>query len=181
MDPNDEQAFRDLLDDDGLLRSEVGSLLELGDAFAVFAQRSDAALDLASLRRQGERFFGVKLGLTADKRYGVRTPEADAARIVVASPDATASGTRLCYGRRTEERDLIAAEEAERLEGTTGMALLARRCPMVWLVSRESRESHDDRVALTIAAVFASTFLGPILVCGRAIFGVKTARLRLER
>jgi hypothetical protein len=48
----------------------------------------------------------------------------------------------------------------------------------VWLVVREA---DDDRAALTIAAVLASMLLGPILAPdGREIFGVRTARLKLE-
>ena len=49
---------------------------------------------------------------------------------------------------------------------------------MVWLVTRDK---EDDRVSLTIAAILASTLLGPILAPeGDAIFGVRTARMKLE-
>ena len=69
------------------------------------------------------------------------------------------------------------------------MGLLARRCKTVWLIARgtsappstrDVNASPDDRVALLIAAVFASVLLGPILD-GDEIFGVRTARLKLER
>jgi hypothetical protein len=58
------------------------------------------------------------------------------------------------------------------------MSLLAQRCEVVWLVTFES---DDDRVALTIAAILASTLLGPILSpAGDEVFGVRTARMKLE-
>jgi hypothetical protein len=48
----------------------------------------------------------------------------------------------------------------------------------VWLVVRES---PDDRVALTLAAILASALLGPVLAPeGDELFGVRTARLKLE-
>lgn len=173
----DEQAFRALLDERGVLRAGAMHAPDRAAAYAVFAQRSDAALDVGSLRSQAERFFGAKLGLTVDKRY-YAPPRTDAAHVVVAAPGG--SGTRLVFGRPTDDDDLAAAESAERLQGTTGMALLAKRCSSLWLVVREG--SGDDPAALTIAAIFASVLLGPILVPrGDALLGVRSARARLER
>jgi hypothetical protein len=141
------------------------------------------------LQRHGERFFRVKIGLTVDKRYDLeagRPPAVDAARVVVASADPSASGTRLCFGRPATEDDRGAAEAAERLQRGSGMAALARRCGAVWLVATEPKGRHfepeagEDRVALTMAAVLASVFLGPILPPrGDGLYGVKTARLKL--
>jgi hypothetical protein len=174
-----EDAFRELLDPStGLLRSGALRAPERTTAFTVFAQRPDAALDVAALRTQASRFFATKIGLTVDKQYDAFTPDTDAARIVVSSDDGTASGTRLVFGRPVHPADLVAAEEAERAQNTSGMALLAQRCPTVWLVVREA---DDDRVSLTIAAIFASVFLGPILSPkGDELFGVRTARMKLE-
>jgi hypothetical protein len=144
----------------------------------VFAQRPDVRLDIEAVKRQAERFFASKIGLTVDKRYGDTTPDVDAARVVISGGDGTASGTRLCFGRRAEPADVAAAEEAERAQNTTGLALLAQRCPTVWLIVPESEE---DRPALAIAAIFASTMLGPIVTpSGKEIFGVRTARMKLE-
>jgi hypothetical protein len=180
----DEQAFRRLLDQDGLLRPGALTPPSPAEAFTVFAQRPDAVLDIVQLGRQAERFFGTKLGLTVDKRYSARTPDVDAARIVVAS--AAGSGTRLCYGRPSDDRDQAAAEAAERKQSSSGMSLLALRCPMVWLVASEGtpapNDEEDDKVALALAAILASVLLGPILSPrGDELFGVKTARLKLER
>ncbi len=177
-----EEAFRALLDERGILRRGVLEAPARERSFAVFSQRADVVLDVDALARQAERFFATKLGATVDKRYGDGggevAPEVDAARIVVAGGDGTSSGTRLVYGRAVESADLVAAEEAERAMGTYGLALLAQRCKTIWIVVPETEE---DRAALTIAAIFASQMLGPILSPhGREIYGVRGARLKLE-
>lgn len=173
-----EEAFRALLDEHGLLRAGALAPPERSRAYGVFAQRSDAMLDLAALRSQASRFFATKLGFTVDKRYGEEPPRVDATRIVIASADAAASGTRLCVARPVAPDDLAAAEAAEAAQKTHGMALLARRCPTLWLVGIE--EPLPDRVALTVAAILASVLLGPILApTGDELFGVRTARSKL--
>ncbi len=174
-----EEAFRALVDPStGVLRPGALAAPDRSSAYAVFTQRPDAALDIEALKNQALRFFKTKIGLTIDKRYGAFIPDTDAARVVVASDDGTASGTRLVFGRPVHPSDLVAAEEAERTQNSNGMALLAQRCPMLWLVVQET---NDDRVALTIAAIFASVFLGPVLSPkGDELFGVRTARMKLE-
>ncbi|AKV01261.1 hypothetical protein AKJ09_07924 [Labilithrix luteola] len=174
-----EDAFRRLLDDNGILRPAALTPPPRWGSYAVFAQRPDARLELETMKRHAGRFFSAKIGITVDKRYDDRGPlEVDAARFVVATEDGTANGTRLCFARRTEPADLDAAQAAEQAQGTSGLALLAQRCPMVWLVVPET---DDDHAALTIATIFASTLLGPILAPdGTAIFGVRTARMKLE-
>lgn len=173
-----EEAFRALLDERGVLRQGALDAPARERSFAVFSQRADAWLDVEALSRQAERFFATKLGATVDKRHGDVVPEVDAARIVVAGGDGMSSGTRLCYGRAVETDDLVAAEEAERAMGTYGLALLAQRCKTLWIIVPETEE---DRAALTLAAIFASHMLGPILSPGgREIYGVRGARLKLE-
>jgi hypothetical protein len=190
-----EERFRELLDEHGILRPRALAAPERSAAYTVFAQRSDAVLDVAALKSHGARFFDTKVGLTVGKSYGGGPPQTDAARIVVARDDGTGSGTRLCFARRAGPDDHGAAEVAEQTQGTHGMALLARRCPMVWLVEHHgapvggrrgsgeggAHASNDDRIALTLAAVLASVLLGPILSPdGDELFGVRTARMKLE-
>jgi hypothetical protein len=173
-----EEAFRELLDDRGVLRPGALAPPDRSTAFTVFAQRSNAGLDAGALKAQAQRFFATRLGLTVDKSYGMEPPETDAARIVIASDDGQASGTRLCFGRPADADDHAAAEAAERAQNTSGMSLLAQRCRTVWLIARES---DDDRVALTIAAILASSLLGPILTpAGDELIGVRSARMKLE-
>lgn len=174
----DEASLRALLDERGLLRQGALAAPARSTVYAVFAQRADASLDVPALKRQAERFFGTRLGLTVDKAYGPGAVREDAARVVVHGDDPSASGTRLCFGRGAQPDDVGAAEEAERRKGTFGLAALAQRCGALWLVVPETDE---DRVALTIAAIFASVMLGPILTpFGAELFGVRTARLKLE-
>jgi hypothetical protein len=177
--PTDSEAsFRALLDERGLLRQGALAAPDRSLAYAVFAQRTDARLDIDAVKRQAERFFSARVGLTVDKRYDDRAPAVDAARVVLAGSDGTSSGTRLCFARPVDGSDLGAAEEAERATGTYGLALLATRCKVLWCVLPAG---DDDRAALTLAAILASTMLGPILgPGGREIFGVRGARLKLE-
>lgn len=177
----EEEAFRLHLDERGLLHPAARLAPPARSAsYAVFAQATTVELPLDALKQQARRFFATRIGLTVEKRYDPGPPRVDAARVVVASDDATARGTRMIYGRPVELDDLAAAEAAEAAvgAGASGLAQLARRCPTVWLIVPSS---DDDRAALTLAAIFASVMLGPVLAPGgREIFGVRTARLKLE-
>jgi hypothetical protein len=173
-----EESFRALLDERGVLRPGVLEAPDRELVYAVFAQRSDARLDIEAIKQQAERFFAIKIGLSVDKRYEDLAPDVDAARVMITGGDGTSSGARLCHARPVESSDVAAAEAAERAMGTYGLALLAQRCKTIWLVVPEV---EDDRAALTIAAIFASTMLGPILSPGgQEIYGVRGARLKLE-
>jgi len=153
----------------------------LDAVYAVFAQRPDARVDIPAWTAHAERFFSTRLGLAEDKRYppGAPVPRVDRARFVV-SPMAgsrDAPGIRSASARPRDDGDLALADRAD--GGGSGLALLARRCPTVWLVVREG---EDDRLALRLATILASVLLGPILDARRVeLFGAKTARARLER
>lgn len=175
-----EEAFRELLDERGILRPGVLAAPDRDRSYAVFSQRSDARLDIEAIGRQAERFFTTRIGSTVEKRYGDVGPDVDAVRIVVSNSDAATSGTRLCYGRAADATDFAAAEAAERAMGTYGLALLAQRCKTIWTIVPDPPDS-SDRAALTIAAILASHLLGPILSPGgREIYGVRGARSKLE-
>jgi hypothetical protein len=176
-----EDEFRALLDDRGVVRAGALAPPDAGGAYTVFAQRPDARLDVPALKAQAARFFDAKVGLTVDKRY-LAPPDVDAARVVISTAEPAGSGTRLCYGRPSTEADRARADTAERAQGTYGLALLARRCPTVWLVVRQPAAGDEDRAALMLAAILASLLLGPILSpSGDRIFGVRTARELLTR
>ena len=173
-----EEEFRALLDHRGILVPGALDTPYREACFSVFAQRTDLHLDAAALKHQASTFFDAKLGLTVDKRYDVESPALDAARVVLVCDDGSAAGTRLVFGRPVAPDDLVAAAEAERRAGTFGLTELAHRCRILWLVVPDAT---DDRVALTLAAIFASTMLGPILSPdAESLFGVRTARLKLE-
>jgi hypothetical protein len=152
----------------------------IDSAYLVFAQSADARVDIGAFSAHAERFFATRLGLTADKSYAPgQAPRSDDAGIVIA-PDGETPGIRHASARPRGDADLALAATADERAGPggTGLALLARRCQTVWLVSRVI---DPDPLALRLAAILASVLLGPILDARvPEIFGVKTARAKLE-
>jgi hypothetical protein len=145
-------------------------------SYLVFAQGDAPYLDVAALAHQARRFFEATVEptppATADERYTVTT------RLAVVA-DAGRGGARHCFARSAGPLDWAAAERAEARTGFAGLSLLARRCETLWVVEAEA---SNDAIALRIAAVLASLFLGPILAPGGdELFGVRTARIKLER
>ncbi|MDB4993438.1 MAG: hypothetical protein JWM74_870 [Myxococcaceae bacterium] len=177
---NDE-TFRGLVDANGFLKAP-GDLTTLGlaRAFLVFAQRDDARLEIHFWQQQARRFFDTELGLTIEKAYDQldAMPSIDAARVVVSSPKNAVEATLLCAARPSTPADLALAESIEARHGYTGLAMLAKRCKTVWLVSAPA---GSDRAALLLSAIVASVVLGPIVSPAHdELYGVKTARLKLE-
>ena len=148
--------------------------------YMVFAQRPDARVEIEAWSAHAERFFATRLGLTAEKRYAPgEVPREDAARFVIA-PEGEAPGIREATARPCDASDLARATMADERVGPggTGLALLARRCQTVWLVEQAL---DPDPLALRLATILASIFLGPILDARvPELFGVKTARAKLE-
>jgi hypothetical protein len=145
-----EERFRELLDDRGVVRPGALPAPVRSSSYAVFAQRPDACLDMHAIKHQAQRFFATKVGLTVEKKYRDDAPSTDAARIVVSGDDGLVSGTRLCFGRAADATDLAIVEEAERMQGSSGMALLAQRCPTIWLIETEGGE-EEPKAARKIA------------------------------
>jgi hypothetical protein len=144
----------------------------------VFAQRRDARVDIDEWNAHAERFFATRLGLAEPKRYrpDAPAPVNDAARFVVAPVGSGASeaGVRAASARPRTAEDLALAEAADARAGGTGLALLARRCGMVWTIDRDS---PGDLLALRLAVILASVLLGPILDRrSGALFGAATGR-----
>lgn len=148
-------------------------------AYIVFAQRTDARIEIDAWNAHAMRFFATRIGLTGDKRTaaGKDSPRTDEASFVVA-PDGEAPGVRSTFARPSVRDDHALAEAIEARTGHTGLSLLARRCGMVWLVVREGT---PDPLALRLSAIIASVLLGPIVdASAEELFGVRTARAKLE-
>lgn len=149
-------------------------------AFVVFAQREDASVDIDAWNAHAMRFFATRIGLTTDPpraAAGAASPLALEVTFVVA-PQGEPPGMRSAFARPREPGDYALAEAADARAGDTGLALLARRCGMVWLVVRAG---EPDPLALRLAAILASVLLGPILdESAGELFGVKTARAKLD-
>ena len=133
------------------------------DVYVVFAQRTDARVDIDAWSAHAERFFATRLGLAEDMRPppGSPAPCVARARFVVAPGDGKGDSTgdgpgiRQASARPRDERDLALAERAD--GAGTGLAL-------------------------RLATILSSVLLGPILDPGRMeLFGAKTARGKLER
>jgi hypothetical protein len=145
-------------------------------ALLVFDQRDDARIEVDAWNAQAERFFATRIGLAEATRPSP-APRTEEARFVVA-PNDEPPGIRAVSAGPRQASDLALAQAAEAAAGGGGLALLAARCPIVW---RVAREHDDDPLALRLAAILASVLLGPIVdPKGPEIFGVKTARAKLE-
>lgn len=148
------------------------------DGYLVFAQQGDARIEIDAWNAHATRFFATRIGLTQEQPHppDAHSRTTDAVVFVVA-PDGEPAGIRSTLARPCEPHDYLLAEAADARAGHTGLALLSRRCPTIWVVARES---PSDRLALRLAAILASVLLGPIYdpVAGE-LFGVKTARAKL--
>jgi hypothetical protein len=153
--------------------------LDLAARYLVFAQRTDARVDVDAWGAHAARFFATRLGLAeaTPSLAGSPSPRTARARVVVAPMAGTRedAGIREAEGRPTGDDDLALADRGD--PGGSGLALLARRCGTVWLVTREGA---DDALALRLAAILSSVLLGPILDPSGGLIGAKTARARLE-
>lgn len=143
----------------------------------VFAQRPDARLEVDAWNTHGERFFGTRIGLADNLRPPPGAPLAaratlDAVRFVVA-PRGAVAGIRQASARPAGDDDRLQARAVEAHSGGAGLALLAARCPTVWLIERPS---EDDLLAWALAVVLSSACLGPILDGTTRLVGAKTGR-----
>lgn len=177
---DDDERF----DENGILREEHSIGAAPARAYRVFLQRFDARFEVAALEQRAAQFFHTKVGLMAPKRYRAAAPIVDLARFAMAlsarpNDDVAPNAVRAVYLRPATVSDHESALSVEYARQATGLGGLARRCSTV---AEIERTSDDDPWALLLAAIFASTHLGPIVDVGaRDIFGVKTARARLAR
>jgi hypothetical protein len=143
----------------------------VGPHYVVFSSSPDARADVVAWDAHALRFFATRLGVLGD----LDAPEL---RVHVTPPRGE-PGERLLASRPRAAEDLALADLAEQRAGGGGLVLVARRCQRVWLVGR--REG-DDPLALRLSMALASIHLGPVLDArGPDLFGVKTAREKLER
>jgi hypothetical protein len=132
----------------------------------VFAQPGDVRVDVDAWSAHAAQFFATRIGLANEEHS------------FVVAPDGHPPGIRTAAARPSTTTDFAAADAAEARSRGAGLAPLARRCKTVWVVARES---PTDALALRLAVILASVFLGPILdPASGEIFGVKTGRAKVE-
>ena len=174
--PSDEQWFRGLLDADGVVREGEDIGLAEEACFRVFSQDATPKIRSAKWADFARRFCDTEIGITTDKRYGLRVVERDAARVVIAREGLRQ--TRVVLARSTTARDQVDAERAELSAKTNGLAGLARRCKTIFVVETEG---ENDSAALLLSAILAGTELGPVVYPGaRDIVGFKTGWSRFQ-
>ncbi len=136
----------------------------------VFAQQPGPSLDVEAWDAHARRFFATRVTLVSVR--------GQAEALVRVAPETGAPAERRVLARARTAEDLAMADAAEARQGG-GLGGLAHRCPTVWSIACEA---EDDRAALRLAAILAGVGLGPVLdPRGPEIFGVKTARAKLER
>jgi hypothetical protein len=150
----------------------------------VFAQRPDARVELDAWDAHAARFLSIRIGLAEPLQT---SPDAagqghESVRFVVA-PAGIPPGIRRASARPRDDDDLVRARASEAAQArggasAAGLATLAARCPMVWLVDRDA---PDDALAWALAVVLSSVLLGPILDedSGR-LFGARGGRAILD-
>lgn len=169
----DEMAFRELIDANGFLKEGADTRAWLGSSFLVFSQKASASFALDEWRTQARSFFSSEIGFSVDKKGGRGGRAIDAAHVVLSCP--SGNGARLVVASPLEQDHITLADAADT---GGGLSDLARRCKSVLHVEAMG---DTDGVALTLAALVASIFLGPILSVDRSeLFGVRTARTKLE-
>jgi hypothetical protein len=159
-----------------------GSLKPPGrdDAYLVFGLELPVHLDVGGWKTHAERFFSTRLSIAPDVRFDAGFPWWNTALVAIEPLGAQtwSGGARACWGRGRNDDDARKAIRAEAKTGLAGLAALAGRSKLVWLVAFEG-PPDEDVVALRIAAILAGVSLGPIVTPSGEIFGPKTARQRL--
>jgi hypothetical protein len=167
-----EDAFQD-----GVYRGRFPSSYE--GYFGIWAQRG--RFDEQAWNAHAQKFFQTQVGFSHPRnapasQLDVDDAQDDAAWVVVASKG-VAPGRVWAYLTRKTAADDAKLAEAEQRYGLPGMLALAQRCSHIFWVPATS---DVDRTALTLAAMLASLYLGPILPpSARGTFGVQSARRTL--
>jgi hypothetical protein len=146
----------------------------------VFSQEPDLVAALPKLLAHARRFFGAEIDVLS-----ASAPEQpDLMQAVVSlrfeSARYPGRGNFRIESRQTTPGDREAAEAAEVRGKAGGMALLAARCPALWLITAEGDVSGSAE--LQLSALLASVALGPVLPSDEStLYGVRGAMERAER
>ena len=146
----------------------------------VFSQQPDLVAALPKLLAHARRFFAAELDVLS-----ASAPERpDLAHAVVSlrleSARYPGSGSFRIESRPATAADREAATAAEIRGKAGGMALLAARCPVLWIITPQADASGSAE--LQLSALLASVALGPVLPSDEStLYGVRGAMERAER
>jgi len=146
----------------------------------VFSQQPDLVAALPKLLQHARRFFAAELDVLSASLPLRPEPLNAQVSIRLASARYPGQGRFAISSRPATDDDRFAAEAAEARGNAGGMALLAARCPAVWVVTAEGEVTGS--AALQLSALLASVALGPVLPEDEStLYGVRGAMERAER
>ncbi len=164
--------------------------LPIARAWTLFSPEPDCRIDIERWSHHAQRFFGLRIGVAPKKAYpSGGSPLVDAFDFEVG---AVGGGEKMERARViTVPLDRAPEARAAALviaRGPTGggFEALILRARRLWQIavpsSPELGAESDPRPVIAAATLLASVLLAPILPPGESVvFGVKTARERLER
>ncbi len=163
-------------DDNGWVMGEV-SPLPVDACYSLLAPNTSTVLHAEALRHRAERFFRLELELLTSKRYpGGGHPRSDAAVFRVHRGEEARDLEVVTFP--LEHGELARAAHVAGAHVGAGFDVLIARAVRAWQVALPP---HGEAFALALATVLASSLLAPILPPDASVvFGVKTARARLE-
>lgn len=177
-------------------------------AWSLFSPEADCRIDVERWAHHAQRFFALRIGVAPEKAYpSGASPLVDAfdfevlgakggvADSRVGSPDSRVGSPDAAVGGGGGERVRVITVPLDRAPHARAAALAVARGPAgggfealilrakrLWQIAAPVDAGAGARAAIAAATVLASVLLAPVLPPGEAVlFGVKTARERLER
>jgi hypothetical protein len=145
----------------------------------VFSQQPDLVAALPKLLQHARRFFAAELSVVSASPSERADVQQAQVRLKLESARYAGSGSFRIDSRATTADDRFAAEAAEARGRAGGMALLAARCPVVWVITTEG---ESGTALLQLCGLLASVALGPVLPADEStLYGVRGAMERAEK
>ena len=145
----------------------------------VLSRHAPPRVDASAWREQARRFLAALVDAGDAARV---LTESDTLPVRVASlqtPDVVSRVSVHASALTSASHEKQRADRAVRAIDGAGFDALVSAAKSVWFIEVDPRD--DSRAALVVAATLSMVLLGPIVPPGDdAIFGVKTARARLE-
>lgn len=146
----------------------------------VFSQQADLVAALPKLLQHARRFFAAEINVLSASPSERPEPLLAEVKLELESARYPARGVFRLESRPSTDDDRFAAEAAEAAGKAGGMALLAARCPAVWLIHLEGEA--EGTAELQLSALLASVALGPVLPeSEQTLYGVRGAMERAEK